>query len=95
VSQRQTRTKIATTAPAVDERALRQAFAEGRMSAAEERVLRMRYGLAEPADALLESKARGSEEARAKLAFFEMELLEEALPASPNRDAIRDALKRL
>jgi len=77
---------------------LRRAFADGRLSPQEELVLRMRYGVGEPHDAALPSKAMGREELRAKLAFFEAELLsadDGPSGPTPNRDRILDALKRL
>jgi|GEM_PF-3398000 len=88
------RTAIAT----LDVATLRRAFAEGRTSQQEELVLRLRYGVGEPSDAVLPSKAMGREELRAKLAFFEAELLatdDDTAGPTPNRDRIVDALKRL
>jgi hypothetical protein len=77
---------------------LRRAFAEGRTTPQEEMVLRLRYGVGEPLDAALPSKAMGRDEMRAKLAFFEAELLsadDDPAGPTPNRDRILDALKRL
>ena len=82
----------------LDVATLRRAFAEGRTTPQEELVLRMRYGVGEPLDAALPGKALGREEVRAKLAFFEAELLsaeDEPSGPMPNRDRIVDALKRL
>ncbi len=84
---------------------LHRAIQEGRTSLMEEHVLRMRYGLGEADDYALSSKDAGNEEARAKLAMLEMDLL--SMVASrdvggndrpstmPNRDRILDTLKRL
>lgn len=91
-------TEQRTTVTTLDVPALRRAFAAGRTTQQEELVLRLRYGVGEPRDAALPSKALGSEELRAKLAFFEAELLatdDDPSGPTPNRDRIVDALKRL
>jgi hypothetical protein len=84
---------------------LHRAIQEGRTSLMEEHVLRLRYGLGEADDHVLTSKDAGHEEARAKLAMMEMDLLAMVAgrdaggsdrPATmPNRDRILDTLKRL
>jgi hypothetical protein len=84
---------------------LRRAIHEGQTSVMEEHVLRLRYGIGEADDHVLRSKDAGHEEARAKMAMMEMDLLGMVAggveagggrPATmPNRDRILDTLKRL
>jgi hypothetical protein len=80
---------------------MRKALEIMRAAQAEEHVLRMRYGVAEPGSARLAMKGEGNAEVRAKLAMIEMELLGQAggderpTRPTPNRDKIVGKLKRL
>jgi hypothetical protein len=81
------------------------AFREAQLSRDEELVLRMRHGLAEPKQAVLEFRGQNHPEVAAKLALMELAALEELdamgiRPAENPRDAavkaaIIDRLKRL
>lgn len=80
--------------------ALRRAFEQQVVTQREEQVLRMRYGIHESGDHVLEGKARDNEELRAKLAMIEIDLLDlnapdDATGGGPDRDLILQKLKRL
>jgi hypothetical protein len=101
VSERkiQTETEVQRTT-SLSTAALRRAFEEQVVTQREEQVLRMRYGIHESGDHVLESKARDNQELRAKLAMIEIDLLDLNAPddttgAGPNRDLILQKLKRL
>ena len=94
-------TTTTTTTTRVD---VRKAFADGRMTPEEERVIRMRHGISEKKGAELQQKAIPNDEVRAKLAMIEKMAMDvvmgqkaEAVSVeskNPRKDHIIERLRR-
>jgi len=87
---RKSKTRTRTNVVTVTKSDVRRAIREGRLTEEEERYVRIRFGISEPASAALPRRGLGFPETRARLALIEAEML--GIPVSP--DPVKERIVR-